>query len=59
MNKQSVNVRSGAFLFKQLLVESLLFFQQQKIETVWYEYGEIVNASEISMGTDKIYDVCY
>ena len=47
MNKQSVNVRSGAFLFKQLLVETLLFFQQQKIETVWYEYGEIVNASEI------------
>ena len=34
----------------------LLFFQPKK-DTVQYEYGEIVNASEISIGIDKIYGI--
>ena len=27
-------------------------------KNVWSEYGEIVNASEISNGIDAIYDIC-
>ena len=29
----------------------------KKIDTFQSEYGEIINASEISIGIDKIYDV--
>ena len=47
MNNQSVNIINDAFWLKYFLGETLLLFQQQKIDTVWYKYGEIVNSSKI------------
>ena len=53
MNKQLVNVRNGVVWFKNVLGEMLIF----ELDTGGYEYLEIVNAYEIPIGIDKIYDV--
>ena len=47
MKKITFNVRNGAFWLKGLFVGTLQSFQNIELDVVRFEYGEIVNASEI------------
>ena len=54
--KLSSNVRNGAFLLKELLVGTLQSFQKTELDHFRFEYGVILNSSEISNG-DEIDDI--
>ena len=47
MRNQSVNIINGTVLLKQLLGETLLFFEENDLETVRSVYVEILNSSEL------------
>ena len=56
MNKLSVHVRDGAVWLNSCWKKHLCYFKK-KIDTVRSEYGEIINASEVSNVIYEIYDV--
>ena len=55
--KTVIECKYGAAWFKKLLIGILLSFQKKYFIFVRFEYGEIVNSSEISNGIDEIDDV--
>ena len=44
-------------MIKSVVGKKITVPSKRELDTIWSEYGEIVNASEISIGIDKIYDV--
>ena len=44
-------------LIKTMVVRNITFLSEKEYDHVWTEYGEIINASDISNGDDVIADV--
>ena len=54
MKKLLFNVRNGSVWLKNVVDRNIINLSKTELDVVQFEYGEIVNSSEISNGIDEI-----